>query len=425
MKTENIWTDLTPRPEDLPISELPPKADVAVIGSGYTGLNAAITLAKNGAQVAILEKNTIGWGGSSRNGGLFSPGLSSGSPTIAKRYGWKIASRFWQWTLDACDYVEQIITSENITCDFHRNGQIHLAYKPSHLDIAKRYIDFLFNEYGYTSTRIIEKESLSREIGTPAYHGGVLEENAGGVDPARYTFGLARVAARYGVKLVENGEVKGIEKENGGYRLSTTKGEVRADEVLLATNGYTTNLLRKAYYGIIPAGTGVITTAPLSEELQNDIIPNNRVFYDSKNFLNYFRLTPDGRLLFGGRRSLTPVSESDLKDNARGLHRRMLEVFPQLEGIPISHTWTGRIGFTFDKMPHIGKEDGIHYAYGYCGHGLAAASYLGHEVGQLISGQRGNSLFSVIKHPVYFFAPWWRLYLPLATVGFKFLDLVS
>jgi glycine/D-amino acid oxidase-like deaminating enzyme len=420
MKNINYWTENTPAPDDMPTQDLPIKADVTIVGSGYTGLNAAIELVKSGASVAVLDQETIGWGGSSRNGGLFAPDIAGGMQTIEKRYGKGMAKTFWQWSVDACSYVEKMASDEGIECDFHRNGQISLAYKPDHFTSAKRYTTYLAEEYGYTGQRAIEPAELNNEIGSRSYFGGILEEFAGGADPAKYVFGLAQTASRHGARLVENAKVTDIARNNGGFRLSSSKGIIESKEVLLATNGYTSHLIPKARYGIFPIASCIILTEPLSPELQRELSPNNRVFYDSKRLLNYFRLTADGRMLFGGRKSSSEDSNSD--KSALRIHRRMLDVYPQLKDIPITHTWSGYIGYTFDKMPHIGRSNGIHYAYGYCGHGLATASYMGVEAAKLISGQQESSPFMEIPHPRYFFASFEKLFLPLGTIWYGLLD---
>lgn len=423
MKTIPYWTDNTPFPAHIQLSELPCEVDVAVVGSGFTGLNAALALLKAGLSVAVLEKETIGWGASSRNGGIFGPGLFLSVDVLESRYGKERAKAFWRWSVEACDYVENVITSENIECDFDRSGEILLAYKPSHFKSIIEYQEYLEKEYESNHTSLLDANELEQELGSNSYYGGMLEQAAGGLDPAKYVYGLASVVNRQGGQLFQYAQVLGIKRENGRFVLSTSKGEAKARQVLLATNGYTGNLVRKIRYGIYSGACYSIVTEPLSPEKQEEISPNGRVFYDSKYFLNYFRMTADGRVLLGGRNTLVPGH--DLYKSAHELQERLLEIFPQLEGIHISHSWSGRLGLTFDQMPHVGNEGGIHYAYGYFGHGIIIGSYLGYEVGQLIVGQRQGSLFMEIKHPRYFVSPWEKVYLPLVCAGFRLKDKIS
>ena len=249
------------------------------------------------------------------------------------------------------------------------------------------------------------------------------DRNSAGLHPAKYVYGLARAAARWGAHLVEYAPVTGLTRQGGGFQVRTAKGVVRAREVLLATNGYTTNVAPAVRHGIFPVGSYIIVTAPFSPALQQELSPRGRMFYDSKNFLNYFRLTPDGRMLFGGRHNLS--TNLDLMDSARRMQKRMVEVFPQLREVPITHTWTGKLGICFDLMPHIGRVEGIHYAYGYAGHGVSVASLLGKEVGEMLAGRRATSLFAQIKHPRYPFTPYDKLYLPLVSAWFRLMDSVS
>ncbi len=420
MKTIPFWTDQTPRPANIPLSELPSEVDVAIVGSGYTGLHAARALLKSGARVAVLEQNSIGWGASSRNGGMLTPGLKASMETVLRRYGEKAAAELWQWSLDSVDYVDATVREENIDCDFSRPGHFYLAHKPSHFEHIKRHKDFLAKQFGYTAPRVVPPSEIRAEIGSSAFHGGLADDFSAALNPAKYVFGLARAVGEQGACLVEQAAVTRIRRANGKFALATAKGELRANEVLLATNGYTTGLVRRARHGVFPVGSYIIVTEPLPLDLQKELSPKGRMFYDSKYFLNYFRLTADGRMLFGGRNNLS--TNLDLEDSARRLQRRMIEVFPQLAGVPLTHTWTGKLGITFDLMPHIGRINGIHYAYGYNGHGISIASNLGREVGELIAGQRSSSRFMEIYHPRFFFAAYETLYLPFVAQWYRFLD---
>jgi len=420
MKTTPFWTDQTPRPEDIPLSELPGTVDVAVVGSGFTGLNAAITLARAGAKVVVLEQHTLGWGASSRNGGMFATGLKPSFETMEKRYGTETTHAFWQWSLEAVEYIIGIIKEGEIECGLNLSGQLYLACKPEHWDHIQAYVEYISSNFNYHESKLVDSTELENEIGSSAYYGGVVEDLAGGLDPARFTFGLARLASRRGVLLVENAGVSRITKRNGRFSLSTPKGKVKSKEVLLATNGYTTNLVNRVRQGIFPVGSYIIITERLSEALQNELSPKGRIFFDSRFFLNYFWITPSGRMMFGGRSNLS--TGLDLNRSADQLRKRMTKIFPQLEKVPITHSWTGKLGISFDQMPHIGRVNGIYYAMGYSGHGLSIGSYMGHEVAKVILGELGSSPFMEIKHPRFVFASWDKFYLPFVTAWFKTID---
>ena len=428
MQTTPFWTDGDVRPPDLVPSGLPAAADVAIIGGGYTGLHAARALAQAGASAVVLEEHTVGWGASSRNGGMVNPGLKATVPALFHRYGAPRGRQLWEWSLAAIDFVEQVVGAEGIDCDFARHGQVVLAHKPRHFAAMRAELAWHAQHLDDHTPDLLGPADLVHEIGSSSYYGGLRDSRAAGLQPARYVYGVALAAARAGARLVDHAPVRSLHRRQDGFEVVTEKGVIHALAVLLATNGYTTNLVPAARRGIFPGGSYIITTAPLSPELQASVSPRGRMFYDSKHFLNYFRLTPDGRMLFGGRHNLT--ADLPLEQSALDLQRRMLEVFPQLAGVPISHSWTGRLGLTFDLMPHAGQfpagpARGIYYAYGYGGHGVGVASYLGYQMGRLIAGQPADAPFVQLPHGRHWFTPYERYYLPLVSAWFRFLDRVA
>ena len=419
-----LWTDQFPRPNNLATSDNPNSdIDIAIIGSGYTGLCAARILRKNGASVTIFDRNTVGWGASSRNGGMATPGLKQGIQKIYKMYGSKLAHEFWKASVDAIDLIEEIVDEHSIDCDWQRNGHASLATKPSHAPRLKQYGSWLEKKFGHVQN-YIPVNQIRDEIGSDAYYGALTDEISGGLHASKYVYGLATTVSNLGVQLCEQTDVLDIEKNDSNYfRLITSKGDVRAKKVIIATNGYTDRLVPRLKPLIFPVGSYIVVTEPLSEDLQNIISPKKRMYYDSKWFLNYFRLTPDGRMLWGGRNDLS--TDLDLDDSAKRLTRELYSILPDLRDIPITHTWTGKLGITFDLMPHIGEKNGIYYAFGYGGHGLSIATYLGTEIGLLLSGKKDRSPFMEISHQTMFFyrnRPW---FIPFAARYFRFLDWVS
>ena len=419
-----LWTDQFPRPNNLATSDNPNSdTDIAIIGSGYTGLCAARILRKNGASVTIFDRNTVGWGASSRNGGMATPGLKQGIQKIYKMYGSKLAHEFWKASVDAIDLIEEIVDEHSIDCDWQRNGHASLATKPSHAPRLKQYGSWLEKKFGHVQN-YIPKNQIRDEIGSDAYHGALTDEISGGLHASKYVYGLATTVSYLGVQLCEHTDVLDIEKNDSNYfRLITSAGDVRAKKVIVATNGYTDRLVPGLKPLIFPVGSYIVVTEPLSEDLQKIISPKKRMYYDSKWFLNYFRLTPDGRMLWGGRNDLS--TDLDLDDSAKRLTKELYSILPDLRDIPITHTWTGKLGITFDLMPHIGEKNGIYYAFGYGGHGLSIATYLGTEIGLLLSGKKDRSPFMEISHQTMFFyrnRPW---FIPFAARYFRFLDWVS
>jgi glycine/D-amino acid oxidase-like deaminating enzyme len=423
MEKTSYWIDDTPRPRDLPVAaEIPGQVDVAMVGGGFTGLSAALALAKGGAQVAVLERETIGWGASSRNAGITGCGLKRGTPAVFQRYGPELGRKFWQASLEALALVEEICQVEGINCDWQQPGDLALAFKPSHFEALQAKATWHQKNLGH-QLQVIAPSDLGSYIGSQAYYGGLFDAHGASLHPAKLVFGLASAAAHHGAALCEEAGVYRIGRAANGFELFTVRGVVRAKEVLVATNGYTDQLVPRLKPRVFPGGSYSIVTAPLSSGVQASISPRGAVFWDSKWFLNYFRLTPDGRLLWGGRNNLS--TSLDLDESTHLLQAGMLRVFPQLEGIPITHTWTGQLGLTFDLMPHLGRVDGVHYALGYGGHGLHTALYLGREAARLLSGEISGSIFMQIPHQTYLFyrnRPW---FLPLAAAYYRVRDTLS
>ena len=423
MRPKVFWTDQFSPNDPIPVSDdLPSDVDVAIIGSGYTGLTAARVLSKEGKSVAIIDQNEIGWGASSRNGGMATPGLKQDILKICKKYGMDYAREFWRSSIDAIDLLEQIIIEENIECDWSRKGHIALACKQSHYNELPEYSAWIKREMNHEKI-IVPKEKIRSEIGTDAYFGGLSDDSSGGLQPAKYVDGLARSVSHLGVILCEDTQVEKINRNPNRTELITSRGDIKAKEVIIATNGYTDMLVPELKPKVFPVGSYIIVTEPLPKDLQDELSPKRRMFYDSKWFINYFRLTPDGRMLWGGRNDLS--TDLDLNESAKILSAQLCKVFPELNDYAFTHTWTGKLGITFDLRPHIGEIKGIHYALGYGGHGLAIATYLGTELGVLMSGQKDRSPYKEISDQTMFFYkknPW---FLPFAARYFRFLDWIS
>ena len=408
----------------------PARADVVIIGAGFTGLSAARVLAKTGATVAVLETNTIGWGASSRNGGMVLTGLKLSAETLARRYGIELTRRMYASSLESINLVEQIVHEEKIDCSFSRCGHLDVACKPSHFDAYARSVEVIAREFHHP-LRIIRRDELGGEIGSSIYFGGVVDETSAGVNPAQYVSGLASAALRAGACVYGNARVQNIQRSSqngsGGYSLVTSRGNIFAENVLVATSGYTSATTPVLQRKIIPIGSFIIATERLPETLARELSPRNRMIFDSKHYLHYYRLTPDNRMLFGGRAAFFPETKNTIRRSAEILRRDMVKVFPQLRDAPIQHAWGGTLDFCFDTMPHAGQTGGIYYALGYAGHGVAMATYLGTKLAETMCGSKHEIPYAAIPFPgaplgLYNGKPW---FLPFAGAYYKVLDWVS
>jgi glycine/D-amino acid oxidase-like deaminating enzyme len=413
------WAGL--QPPDVSAAPLPPRADVAVIGGGYTGLAAARALARRGVQVLVLDRETIGWGASSRNGGMVLPGYKADLADLVRRLGRAGARVLFEDSLAAIGFVESLVRQEAIACDWGRTGHLTLAARPAHLRGLEDTAGLLARDFGY-QTELIGPKALAEEIGSARYHGGLLDPLAGSLQPARYLVGLAAAAMKAGAVLLERVDVRRIERASGGVRLHTSHGPLDARDVLIATNGYTGRLLPWLARRVVPVGSYVIATERLAPEVQQRLIPRGRMLSDTRNLLYYFRLSPDGRLVFGGRAAFVPTA---LERSQALLRRGMIEVYPELATARIEYAWGGTLGFTLDQLPHVGRRDGVTYALGYGGHGLALASWLGDRVGQAMAGSAPWPMLTEIPFrsvPFYWGRPW---FLPLAGAYYGLKDRLS
>jgi len=431
-----FWLDTVEIPTPAP-HEFPQRVDVAIIGAGFTGLSAARSFARGGASVAVLESQTIGWGASSRNGGMVLTGLKLPASTLLSRYGKEAAARMYAASLESIDFVEKLVREENIACDFARCGHLEVACKSKHFDDFRRSAEETARHFNHQQ-RLVPREQLQSEIGSAIYHGGLVDESSVGVNPARLVAGLARAAESAGAMIFEQARVEEIQREGAsGWKIATPRGTFRAQNVLIATSGYTSRVTPALQKKIIPIGSYIIVTEVLPEKLAVELSPRNRMIYDSKNYLYYYRLTPDRRMLFGGRAAFFPETSSTIRRSAEILRRGMLTVYPQLRDAQIEYVWGGTLDFTFDIMPHAGQLDGLHFSLGYAGHGVGMSTYLGDKVAQSIlqgrdegrneDARRDANPFAAIPFPgaplnLYNGRPW---FLPAAGLWYKLLDLLT
>ena len=413
-----------------PPAPVPGQADVAIVGAGYTGLAAARELARRGARVVVLEAETAGWGASSRNGGMVLTGLKLGVAHLRAKVGRELAAEMYRASMESIDCVERIVSEEKIACDFSRCGHLEVASKPGHYRRFAQWAEIAARDFG-REARLVPREAMESEIGSRIYFGGLVDEGSGGLNPARFVAGLAYGARNAGALICEQAQVEGIERAakdgTAGFRVSTARGSVWAREVFVATSGYTGAATPELRRRVVPIGSYIIATGPLPEALAAELVPRGRMIFDSVHFLHYFRLTPDKRMLFGGRAAFFPETQNTIRQSAEILRRDMVRVYPQLAQTPVEYAWGGTLDFTFDMLPHAGTMEGVRFAMGYAGHGVAMATYLGAKMAAVIAGDDVALPFARVPFPtaplgLYRGRPW---FLPLASLWYRFLDLVQ
>jgi glycine/D-amino acid oxidase-like deaminating enzyme len=405
-KITPYWQDIAPK---VPLREtgLPEEIDVLVVGGGYTGLNAALQTAREGLGTLVLDAEEPGWGCSMRNGGQLSTSLKPSFSSLARRYGKELATQLCQEGQASLDYMHALSREDGLELGLRETGRFHGAHKP-HLyeNLAKDCT--AGHPVWKTDAFMVPKSDMAKELGTEAYHGGIVNPHHCSIDVSQYHPSLLSKVLAEGAMVRGKCRVMSLEREASGFKVLTSSGPLKAGKVILATNGYSGPLSPWLQRRLIPIGSYVIATEEIPRETIDRLFPTDRVLSDTRKLVYYYRLSPDRkRVLFGGRVSL---SETDPRNSALKLHRDMTALFPDLARVRISHAWMGFVGYTFDTLAHAGEDKGLFYAGGYCGSGVGMASYLGMRIGQKAAGrEKSPSAFEKIPfrtRPLYQGNPW-------------------
>ena len=400
------WTFFAPR-DDLQ-ADLPARTDVAIIGGGYTGLTAARALARHGIDATVIEAEDVGFGASTRNGGGVGGAVNVGKSLSGKRLQYQTGEReaILAESASAFRSIESLVRDEGIDCGWQSYGRFVGAWTPAHYRAQEDSLRML-NEHADMEGSMLPRERQHEHLRSNLYYGGMLVERSATVNPALLYRGLLDRAIDAGVRLCGHTRVTGLEQVAGGWRVSTNRGDVLADKVIVGANGYIDPAAPGLRRRIIPVFSNIIVTEELPEGLAEHVFPTRRYINDSPRIRSYYRLTPDGkRVLFGGRGTFgTARSE----DHARFLHAMMVDRLPDLRGIKVAYSWSGRIAFTLDSIPHVGEQDGVFFSLGCNGSGVAMMTYLGNYLGERVAGKINHiSSFErrLPDHPLYSGNPW-------------------
>ncbi len=396
-------------PQALELADVPQTADVAIVGAGYAGLAAALELSKQGKSSVVFDAEQPGFGASTRNGGIVSGGRNVGkrytSATPAEEQ--HIASLRHD-AADAFDLIENLILDNSIDCGWHKTGAFSGAWCRNHFEAMKGKVADL-NAITAGDAYIVHPDQQRTEIGSDYYCGGMVVERCAHIHPALYFKGLLDLCrASSLVTICAKAPVTDMNQSPAGWLVGTNRGAAMVNDVVIATNGYTGNLTPQLKRRVVPVGSYIIATEELPNDLAKTLSPKNRAFSDSRRVLCYYRMSPDGkRLLFGGR---AKFGQTDPAESAPILYKFMLDRFPQLRGTRITHSWTGNVAFTMDELPHMGVMDGMHYALGCNGSGVAMMTYLGTQTARKIAGVANCQCAfdgpDMPTHPLYHGDPW-------------------
>lgn len=388
MKLDSYWLDSAPPfagGAREPLDSVG-RVDVAIVGGGFTGLSAALALAGRGASVAVLEAGGVAGQASGRNGGHCSNGVAHDYGGLVARFGGAKAREMYRDFDAAVDTVEAIVREEAIDCDFVRSGKLKLAAKPQHFGgLARTFEDLRDID---TGMELVDRARLPAEIDSGVFHGGLLQKKSAQMHVGRFGIGLAEAAARRGARVYESATVTKLDRLSGRtHRITCARGTIEASQVLVATGASRPGPLAWFRRRIVPVGSFIVATEPLDAALAQRLMPGRRNYVTTRVIGNYFRLTHDNRLIYGGRARFAMSSPSSDAKSGEILRRSMQATFPALKGARLDYCWGGLVDMTADRLPRAGEHDGLLYSMGYSGHGVQMSTHMGRVMADVIDGR--------------------------------------
>jgi glycine/D-amino acid oxidase-like deaminating enzyme len=421
MKLDSYWLDTAPACRSVSEGPVEGNVDVAVIGGGFTGLSAALALGKRGASVAVLDAGRMGGGASGRNGGQCNTGVAQDYVALYAQLGAERARGCYRAYASAVETVERLIRDEQIDCDYLASGKLKLAAKPHHLEHLEKTAELIRREVD-PDVELIGRDRIRSEVGSDSFYGGLLQKHGGQMHMGKFAVGLANAAVRNGARLFENASVTSIEKDGGAYRVVSARGELRAKQVLIATGPSRHGPFGWYRRRLAPVGSFIVVTEPLPAAELARLLPERRSYTTSRLMHNYFRVTPDARLLFGGRARFTASEQPSDAKSGRILQANLVQMFPSLADARIDYCWGGLVDITADRLPRAGQHDGIYFSMGYSGHGTQMSTHMGQVMADVIGGNAAANPWREFDWPAipgHTGKPW---FLPLVGTYYRIKD---
>ncbi|AOJ03813.1 FAD-dependent oxidoreductase [Burkholderia mayonis] len=424
MKLESYWLDTRPAFDGGCNAPVEGRADVVVIGGGFTGLSAALELAKRGVQAVVLEAGQVAAEASGRNGGQCNTGLAQDYAALVARIGAPRAQAFYRAYESAVATVDSIVTEHAIDCNFLRTGKLKLAAKPQHFEGLAKTCELLRRDVD-PNVELIEPARMRDEVGSDRFYGGLLQRTGAQMHMGKFGVGLARAAVAHGARIHEHAGVTQLKRLDGErYEIASTRGTIRADRVLVATGASQFGPFQWFRRRIAPVGSFIVVTEPLPKAQLDRLFPQRRAYVTTRHIGNYFRVTPDDRLLFGGRARFAMSNPRSDAKSGDILRAGMAAYFPELANVRLDYCWGGLVDITADRLPRAGQHEGLYYSMGYSGHGVQMSVHMGRVMADVLYGATASNPWRGLDWPAmpgHFGHAW---FLPLIGAYYRLQDIL-